>query len=339
MKYFAYIYLVLTCFFIQGEAKQREEAQDFILSTHTIDLKKYPKAFNPSIIKTKEGFLLSFRYCLAPEDPEISYIGIVALDENLVPTSKPQLLETRTYNSKKPSRSEDARLFTLHDEIYVAFNDKTSSKSSSEDRRDMYIAKLNYGELSEQYYLSKPKKLCYLEKYNERKIQKNWTPFEWQKNLMFIYTGCPHAIIYSDLNSGYCKGLYSTNFISNWRWGEIRGGTPAVLVDGEYLTFFHSMKHTASKASGGIPMFHYYMGAYTFSSEPPFEIQKMSTMPIIGKNFYTRSRMNKRVIFPGGIVVSGPHIYVAYGKDDHQICVAIIDKAKLMSSLAPCRGL
>lgn len=336
MKFITCIYFVLTlCFFSHTEAKPREEAQDFILSTHKIDLKKYPHAFNPSIVKSKQGFLLTFRHCLAPEEPEVSYIGIIALDENLQPISRPQLLRTRSSRSKIPSRSEDARIFSFKDEIYVVFNDSISS----EDRRDMFIARIGYNEANGQFSISKPRKLCYLEKYETRKIQKNWTPFEWQKTLLFIYTGNPHEIIYPDLHSGVCKQLYSTSFMANWTWGEIRGGTPALLVDGEYLTFFHSMKHTASAASNGIPMYHYYMGAYTFSSEPPFEVQKLSPMPIIGKDFYTRSRLDKKVIFPGGFAVSESYIYIAYGKDDRAIYIATIDKKKLKASLMPCRGL
>jgi predicted GH43/DUF377 family glycosyl hydrolase len=92
---------------------------------------------------------------------------------------------------------------------------------------------------------------------------------------------------------------------------------------------------TRSEASNGVMMYHYYMGAYTFSAEPPFNILSASIAPIVGKDFYTSSTREKRVIFPGGFVVVGPSIYVAYGKDDCEIWVAILDKAKLMRSLRP----
>lgn len=340
MKYITHLWFVfMLCFCCSADAKSQDQKQNFILSTHTIQLKGYPNAFNPSIIKTKKGFLLSFRHCLAPQDPEVSYIGVVALDETLTPISKPQLLNTRPTNSRSPSRSEDARIFSYNNQLYVVYNDKKCPRNQPEERRDMFIAKVQYNQFTEQFYISETKKLCYTDKYETRKVEKNWSPFVWKKNLLFIYTGCPHEIIYPNLKSGECVEAYTTAFMSNWKWGEIRGGTPGQLVDGEYLTFFHSMKVTSSEASNGVPMFHYYMGAYTFSSEPPFEVEKVSSAPIIGKNFYTRSKLDKRVIFPGGFAVKGPHIYLAYGKDDNEICVAIIDKAKLKASLLPCRGL
>jgi predicted GH43/DUF377 family glycosyl hydrolase len=41
------------------------------------------------------------------------------------------------------------------------------------------------------------------------------------------------------------------------------------------------------------------------------------------------------VIFPGGFVVIDPYIYVAYGKDDHEMWIAPIDKAELKKALKP----
>ena len=92
---------------------------------------------------------------------------------------------------------------------------------------------------------------------------------------------------------------------------------------------------TSSPVSWGWEMWHYFMGAYTFSAEPPFQITKISQKPIYADEFYTQSDNWKRVVFPGGFVSSGQNIYVAYGKDDCEMWIAALDKEALMNSLVP----
>ena len=168
--------------------------------------------------------------------------------------------------------------------------------------------------------------------------QKNWTPFEWEGALLLGYSLTPHEILYSNLISGECISFASTllsNHKHSWKWGELRGGTPASLVDGEYLAFFHSSIIGKSAVSNQTEMHHYFMGAYTFSGEPPFQIKKISPSPIIGPNFYTKSQTEKKVIFPGGYVVRDKYFYLAYGKDDCEIWIATIDREKLKKHLLP----
>ncbi|HSX10139.1 MAG TPA: hypothetical protein VLF94_00260 [Chlamydiales bacterium] len=115
----------------------------------------------------------------------------------------------------------------------------------------------------------------------------------------------------------------------------MRGSSAATLVDGEYLALFHSGFKMRSDASNGQKMWHYFAGAFTFSPQPPFEITKVSPFPILGEGLYTPSNTEKKVVFPGGYVVSGPRIYMAYGKDDCEIWIATLDKEALMNSLVP----
>jgi len=64
-----------------------------------------------------------------------------------------------------------------------------------------------------------------------------------------------------------------------------------------------------------------------------FHITRISNQPINAQDFYVNSELPKRVIYPGGYVVSGNQIYIAYGKDDHEVWIAVMDKHKLMRSL------
>lgn len=308
-----------------------------VTSLTKIYLPEYPDAHNPSIVETDQGIVLTFRWLSDLSKPWISYIGIVLLDEMLQPISQPQLLNTRMENLSIPSQSEDARIFSYQGELYVVFNDNPSYLNPSIlQRRDMYIAQISY--VQGQFVLSKPLKLFHQKKFYTQKWQKNWIPFEWHGALLLGYSLIPHEILYADVFSGECIPFVEKAFANpnwEWKWGHLRGGTPALLEGDEYLAFFHSSIITSSESSNGAFVHHYYMGAYTFSNEPPFEITKMTPFPIVADGFYTKSSCPKRVIFPGGFVIRDQHLYLAYGKDDLEMWIATIDKEKLSKMLVP----
>ncbi len=304
-------------------------------STRKIELIDYPTAYNPSIIEISEGYLLTFRYLEDPDNrPWISHLGVVLLSKGFEPISKPQLLDVRENYHLVPPQEEDPRVFSYNGEIYLIYNDNPIvSRPRNIDRRDIYIAKLSY--INNRFVVSSPVKLVHPDMYDKRLWEKNWVPFVWNNQLLLGYSINPHEILSGDLQSGICTPLYITGTAETWLYGVRRGGTPASLVDGQYLAFFHSGKPMASPASGHRKMWHYFMGAYTFADSPPFNITKISTIPINDKEFYVKSDSPKRVIYPGGYVVSGENIYLAYGKDDHELWIATINKKKLMNSMRP----
>lgn len=304
-----------------------------VTATKRIVLNKYTDAWNPSILKIDGGYLMSFRY--TPDranQPWLSFIGIVKLNEKFDPVGEAELLDSR-FGNTVPSQAEDARLFQMQNKTYLLYNDCPNEVwYNGYQRRDMYLAELSLK--SGRYVLGKPVKLVNPKKYNNI-IQKNWVPFVWNNLLYFSYSISPHDVMLPNLETGNVVTSFETSSYCAWRFGALRGGTPAVLVDGQYLAFFHSAEMTSSMASWGEKLWHYFMGAYTFSAEPPFEITGMTPFPIIGKGFYSHVNYNKRVIFPGGFVASGSNIYVAYGKDDWEIWIATLDKKILMESILP----
>lgn len=341
-KHFIIVALHLSIFHILSSGEFFDQIavnKGIVKASKRIYLVDYPDAYNPAIIKFGQGYLLSFRY--SPEryyQPWISYIGVVLLDESFEPISKPELLKTRYGNSKTPSQSEDARIFFYRGRTFVIYNDNLDVVYPAyNDRRDIFIAELFHE--NDHFALSAPKKLIYEAQYNYQWWQKNWIPFESNKLLLLSYSLNPHEVIYANLANGTCFLQYSTSGDIDWKWGKLRGSTPPELVDGEYLAFFHSSIITSSPASWDWEMWHYFMGAYTFSAEPPFQITKISPTPIYSEEFYTHSDSWKRVVFPGGFVISGSNIYVAYGKDDCELWIATLDKEALMNSLVPVTNL
>lgn len=308
--------------------------KNIVVSTKKINLDEFPEAFNPSIIKADFGYLLTFRYCpLKPHDV-FSYVGIVRLDHDFNVISVPQLIDTRFGNHDVPAQSEDARIFSCNGQLYIIYNDNPKvTMPTIHDRRDLYIAELHESE--GYYFLSHPLKLKHEDKYSKVLWQKNWVPFESNGSLYLSYSIYGHEVLKANLETGICSPVHHTTMNFQWHFGSLRGGTPALLINGKYYSFFHSSMLMTSYASRGKEMIHYLMGAYTFSKDPPYEILEITPAPIEGKGFYTRSDCDKRVIFPCGYVDGGDVFYVTYGKDDREMWIATIDKLNLAKCMVP----
>ena len=87
---------------------------------------------------------------------------------------------------------------------------------------------------------------------------------------------------------------------------------------------------------------HYFRGAYTFSRHPPFEGTAVSPQPIVGKGFYhgpiyERYWGSVRVVFPCGFIYDENYLWVSYGRQDHELWIAKLDKKKLLESLVVCK--
>ena len=306
---------------------------ELVTNLFQIKLDQFPSAFNPSILKTDDGIILTFRYLPQPRStPWISYVGAVLLNDSFEVISEPELLNLRVEGNPIPSQAEDARIFSYKENIYIIYNDNSEKiNPSSRERRDLHIAQISYE--NGHFRASHPLKLTHKYWYRLQKWEKNWAPFVWNDELLLAYTLNPHEIISPDFTLGICRSIESTLTSVDWPLGVLRGGTPALLVDGEYLAFFHSGKEMLSEVSNKQKMWHYFMGAYTFSADPPFNITKISNNPIKEKTFYVQSSHPKRVIYPGGFIVIEEYIYVAFGKDDDELWIAEINKNKLKQSL------
>jgi len=320
---------------VEIENDKSHADNEIVTSTFKIELDEFPLSYNPSIHEFGDDYILTFRYLPEPvKEPWISYIGLLLLDRSFERISDPVLLDARSPDSLIPPQAEDVRIFSYQGKLYLIYNDNPELKNpSARQRRDMYVAQLFY--TNNIFTLAPPIKLVHPEKYAKHLWQKNWSPFVCDDTLYLSYSQTPHEVLMVDFESGICAPIYSTPTPTSWAWGTLRGGTPSLLVDGEYLGFFHSAKRMVSKVSNGMNMWHYFMGAYTFSANPPFNMTKMSTKPINKKSFYMKSDEPKRVIYPGGFVISKGTIYLAYGKDDHEVWIAVIDKDALINSLTP----
>ena len=332
------LYLTLLAFHLDAKTSELDKTLQHLLSEESVIRHKqikipgYPRAYNPSLIPYKDGYLLSFRYTSRRPEmlshicrTDLSFIGIAKLDKNFKVSPKSvQLLNIVSHSPKLSLSAEDARLLDAEGRIYLFFNDSPRGRP---DGFAMY-----FGRLVEEngiFQLKEPAKpLNY--SYAEW-IEKNWTPFISNGRIHVIYSDRPRIVLEVDEETGECSEVMRTYPNWDWKHGLIRGGTPAYLVNGRFLTFFHSS--FPAKIQKGRA---YVMGAYTFDAEPPFTARTLTPTPLGELAYYTEDN-DPKVIFPGGLVVQDQSILVAWGKADKEIYITTFDKRKLLSSLNEVR--
>lgn len=313
-----------------------ESAQDFVLNIKKIQIPGFPDAFNPSIIYWKGLILMSFRIIPDIKNSYTSQIGLIWLDEDFSPIGEPQILDT-TLSPTTPSRTDDGRIIAVGDQIYLVYSDNTDPEISKGGFR-VFVAKLSFdGGL---FHVENPVKLSQFEGEIKGRREKNWVPFDYQGQLLLAYSLTPHVIFQPLLDIGACETVARSASNWNWHWGEPRGGSPALRVDDDYLAFFHSFVTIPTLHSDGRKMNHYFMGAYTFSATPPFPIKSVSPEPIVGLGFYKGPVYKPywgsvRCVYPCGFIFNENFIWVSYGRQDHEVWIAKLDKKKLFDSLVP----
>jgi predicted GH43/DUF377 family glycosyl hydrolase len=322
--------------FADSSVNLESQSQDFILETKQVEIPGYPDAFNPSIIKWRGQMLMSFRIIPERKRKYDSEIGLVFLNNDFEPMNTPQLLCLRDEFSTVPCRAEDARLLAIGDRLFAIYDDNREKRLSKGGFR-LYVAELIFN--GEHFVTGDVECLCHYEGETRELREKAWVPFEYQGNMLLAYSLNPHKIFCPRLDgSGVCDTVALSDGSINWNFGILRGGTPGLIEGDEYLAFFHSSKEIATHHSDGNKILHYFIGAYTFSKNPPFAITKISPSPIVGKGFYSGPEFLPyfkpvRCVFPCGYITEGPFIYLAYGRDDHECWIAKIDKHKLLNSL------
>lgn len=309
---------------------------NYVVETMRIDIPGYPTAFNPSIIRWKGSLLMSFRVIPDPKASFNSKIGLIWLDDDFIPLSDPQILETQTPGSSIPSRSEDARLIEVQGRLYMVYSDNKDLKISKAGFR-LYIAEIRF----DGKVFSLHDVVCLSRYEGESPLirEKNWVPFVLNNELYLAYSLCPHKIFRPLLDRGECETVAVSRALLDWQWGELRGGTQALpLNESEYLSFFHSWVDIPTIHSDGKAISHYFMGGYTFSREAPFEIKRISQEPIVAKGFYSGKVYKPywkqvRAIFPCGFLMNENYIWIAYGRADYECWIIKLDKNLFLDNL------
>lgn len=301
--------------------------QDYVLDVQQLHIPGYPTACNASIVRWQDRLILSFdAYSLGKEDqPDL--MGLAVLDEEFHVIGIPQILDVQK------NLWQDARLIAHNEALYLVFNG-----AIDDGIRRMFIARAHFNGI--EFTLETSNALLNFPGENSTQWERNWIPFIYNDSLLLTARFSPHKILRPLLDSQTCEEVASSNFSSNWMWGTVRPGTSANLDGKRYLALFHSSKVMPSLHSEGEPIQHYFMGAYTFEDKPPFRITAISKEPIIGKHFYHGPEYTMckpcRVVFPCGFIMDEQFIWIVFGRQDHEIWIAKLEKKGLYENMESC---
>lgn len=313
-----------------------------VLGVKDINIRGVTNPYNPSIVAYKDHYLMTFRYDIPL--PKLKHkiapffttnIGIVELDQNFEQTEQEFIvIDTGS------KFAEDARLFAFQGKYHILYNDRVTSLSEKEIRT-MHLAELNENDFSVKWTTNLDQQI--------KAIEKNWVPIVHKENeqekLLLGYSINPHKILgVENLHSNELRHFAfpgAPNFYSLdwWKWGDPRGGTPAVRVGDEYLAFFHSF----FKDEKNTVKYWYVMGAYTFEAKEPFRLTRFSKVPFLFSSIYGTKISSdtvdpaKRVAYPSGFVqgvYQGRDVFfVSVGDNDCAIKILIVDKENLYRDL------
>lgn len=290
--------------------------------------------YNPSIVKRGDRYLIAFRYDYpwSGEGYKKVHLGLMETDTHFEMTKDPVLLDTGN------DHSPDPRLFYMDNTLYISYAHLTEWGPPYECCIGLSSINADTLKTEQNFDLL----------YKKGPREKNWVPFIYKNErgaseMYFVYQFNPFTLVrVAQPLNGSIEHPIAPDFVPKraleaWekRWGVIRGGTPAILVDGEYLTFFHSSFQEQS-------LYWYVFGALTFDSKPPFALKRISACPILFKRIYQAPFAPQRnpivrAIFPSGFVEDRQNqrdvLHVLCGENDSAIKVVTLDKEKLFKSL------
>lgn len=319
--------------------------------------KVFPSLLNPCFLFWNGDIVVSWR-----KDPSTIRVIFIKVQEqySTVGSKIAHYMDyflgySHFYNDKYPHlefSGEDPRLYTMGEynssskqRLWVAYCQR---HRRSRPELWMSYAELlleNENELKQDYIIN------FNFKMESQSDQKNWSPFTLMdtEEQLWIYGVNPHRIVKQVLtkfkNHVFGETVHSTKYgnvrnISDiWNWGELRGGTPAVLIDRKfYLAFFHSSNDPPRT---GDVLRTYVFGAYTFCIKPPYRVLKISPLPITHESMFKGPWTDlplsyyhiDYVAFPMSFIIDGNDIHLTYGKQDVDGWMMKIDMASMLDSL------
>lgn len=241
---------------------------------------------------------------------------------------------------------EDPRLLFLHDNKTLAVFYATFVGGNR--RRGSFKQNVLFGTVNEDTNTVDVTENYMYDIAGQNSNQKNWIPFIHEQRLILIQNLRPYQVVEPTGNVNTNNNIRPVKFISNsegeeqhipWK-GEYgyppRGGTPAILVNGIYMSLFHSM----SMFQGRYDLRTYFMGAMTFCTHFPYALHSMSMYPIANHTaFYDGAWTTNKVdyvIFPTGVQIDPEdtdYIWVSAGWQDKDSYLLRMNIAGLLSTL------
>lgn len=268
--------------------------------------------FNPAIIQEPDGKILLFaRRCRNKREKdddvyiEKNDIAVFELNNDLRATKKALI----QLNSSYPNEQfEDPRVLKFGDKYGLSCCSYIPLKSCAHQAMFLLDGQFSNVARFDPIYGNNLAQAMVNDGH-----EKNWLYFTHDNAPHLVYSANPHVVVRLNGRLESETKYITDEFNPLWKFGEVRGGSNPILVDGLYWTFFHSSLPWINKKR------RYYMGAYAFEAKPPFRIVRMTTLPILtGTNQQDWWPGLPAVVFPCGSFYDAAknQFVVSYGIND-----------------------
>lgn len=144
---------------------------------------------------------------------------------------------------------------------------------------------------------------------NNRGWEKNWLWFISDGAFHLIYRTQPHTVARFDRAWGLKDQWITRSPKLAWKWGEMRGGTPPVLIGDEYWSWFHSSSDWGVK--------RYHMAPYAFEAKAPHRMTRCADRPFLSGSAQDKTGQGKPLcVFPCGSIFRGGEWFITFGIND-----------------------
>ena len=254
---------------------------------------------NPALMRLNDEWIILMRHKMG-----VSNLLISRLNDDFI-VKEMKWFDTKPFQDKYEWGAEDPRLFWHNDKLHFIYH---GTRNNS--------IRTIIGEVNE--HLSPEP--AQTEISYDPGPEKNWTFFSYAGEQYAVNSFAPKFKVVKITNGIATNYSVSNNPAFPWKYGEARGGTPAIRVGEHFYTVFQS--HVIQN---NWP--RYYCAAFAkFSAKPPFNV-KAITGPVLLPDEYRD--WGYSVVFPAGLQLHDGKWFISYGHMDNECRIGIFDFDKV----------
>jgi hypothetical protein len=271
--------------------------------------------FNPSIVSSKNGYIMNLRAANYKLDDNFRYSGsgyyntinyLVNLDENLNVKDTKEVSNTIMQHRGNFNGWEDMRLFYYKDKLHGSFTTLGATPN-----RLQHICLSNLEEDCPKYEL--------LDGYGKGQVQKNWVATIVDEKLYFIYSFYPLTVLkYNEVNRNVDLHQVSLpNTYNRWRGGSTAISLKNLSLPDYYLCIIHE---------SNFPVYKQRFVLLKLNYGDVFEVYNYSP---------TFSFIDTTIEFCAGISISHDKkdFILSFGKMDREVYVAKVNANCILKNL------